>query len=278
MPELAEVFYYARQWDAGIGMPVREVLLHETKRIFRKADTAALAKGLKGAKLREVLTHGKQMLFGFSGGKWLGIHLGMTGKLMTEDDGYEPQKHDHLVLRVTGLTLVFRDPRLFGAVTYAESEGVPEAWKKLPPQPMDRGFTVEHVRKFLNRHPAVPLKTLLLDQKGFPGIGNWMADEVVWQMKVWPHLLTRDLPDGEVPELQKTIKMVCRVALKTVGRDWSDPPKDWLFAHRWGKDKACPRCGTTLKREDLRGRTVCWCPVCQAKPGGSKGTKAKKKA
>ena len=38
------------------------------------------------------------MLFTFSGDYWLGLHLGMTGCLHSEEVDYSPQKHDALVL------------------------------------------------------------------------------------------------------------------------------------------------------------------------------------
>ena len=34
MPELAEVEYYRKQWNPGLGRPVRAVLVHERAKIF----------------------------------------------------------------------------------------------------------------------------------------------------------------------------------------------------------------------------------------------------
>ena len=84
MPELAEVEFFRRQWMAGHGANVREIELHASKRIFRGEDLAALVDSLKGAKLLGSEARGKQMIFRFSRGGWLGIHLGMTGRLRCE--------------------------------------------------------------------------------------------------------------------------------------------------------------------------------------------------
>jgi formamidopyrimidine-DNA glycosylase len=77
MPELAEVEYYRRQWDAGLGERIVRVHLHETKRVFRGTDNG-MVRQLRGERLRSSEAAGKQMLFRFSGDFWQGIHLGMS--------------------------------------------------------------------------------------------------------------------------------------------------------------------------------------------------------
>lgn len=266
MPELAEVFYFAKRWAPGGGLRIVNVAASEKSRVFRDCDLAGLIRGLTGANLKKSLTHGKQMLFEFSGGRWLGVHLGMTGELSIKAEPYALAKHDHLVLHSKSQALVFNDPRQFGRISYAGSNAPPAWWRDLPPQPMDEGFTQELVTCILQRHSRQPLKALLLDQRYFPGIGNWMADEVMWQMKLPPHFAAGSLTEKQSRELWRTLRKVCDVALKTIGVDWSDPPKSWLFTHRWKRGSNCPRCGTKLKHESLRGRTACWCPVCQSLP------------
>lgn len=263
MPELAEVFYYAKQWDAGKGKGIREVELHAKTRVFRGCDPRAVEEGLTGARLTASFTHGKQMLFQFSKGQWLTIHLGMTGELEAKPEPHEPTRHDHLVLHTRRSALVFSDPRQFGSVQHHVGKQPPPAWLALPPQPMDAGFTVARLREVLERHQRTPLKALLLDQRWFPGIGNWMADEILWQRKLPPQVMSGVLEASEVRALHRSIRKVCRVALETIGGNWDDPPLDWLFRYRWEEGHCCPRCEAELVRDTVRGRTACWCPVCQ---------------
>jgi formamidopyrimidine-DNA glycosylase len=263
MPELAEVFYYAKQWAAGEGKPVQRVELHARSRVFRGCDTGALEEGMVGSSLKSALTHGKQMLFKFTRGHWLGIHLGMTGEISVERQPYEAEKHDHLVLHLRERALVFTDPRQFGLVQYFEGTQPPPFWQALPPQVMSDEFTLPLVTGVLERHARVPLKMLLLDQRYFPGVGNWMADEIMWQMKLPPAIPAGSLNARQARALHKTVRHVTQGALETVGENWSDPPQDWLFRYRWEDGHVCPRCEAELVRESLRGRTACWCPVCQ---------------
>src|SRR4051794_10175311 len=116
MPELAEVEYYRRKWDPGLGAQVQSVQMHGTKRIFRGAQPATLKKKLPGAILLRSEAHGNQMLFQFSNGLWLGLHLGRRGELRVEKPSFRPGNHDHLVLYQQDRALVFSDPRQFGRV------------------------------------------------------------------------------------------------------------------------------------------------------------------
>lgn len=267
MPELAEVEYYRKQWDAGIGGTVLRVQTHPKVRLFREARARDVVAALTGRQLRGSRAHGKQLLMEFSPGAWLALHLGMTGSLRTAVAGHEAGPHDHLVLSLERVALVFTDPRQFGKIRLDLVEGSdpPQWWRDLPPQPLERGFTKEAVGHFLKRFPRTPLKTLLLDQRGFPGIGNWMADEICWRLRVPPQRPAGSLDEAEIARLWREVRHVCRVALETVGKDWSDPPSHWLMTHRWRDGGHCPRagCHRPLRRASLRGRTTCWCPHCQ---------------
>src|SRR5205085_12636747 len=93
-----EVEYLRRQWNSAIRHRVVKVTLHVGKYLHRGTDTAALRRNIMGARLLDSEARGKRMLFRFSGDNWLGLHLGMTGRLRVEAANFRPGKHDHLVL------------------------------------------------------------------------------------------------------------------------------------------------------------------------------------
>ena len=225
MPELAEAEYYRKQWSVSEGRRVERVQLHEEKRVFRGTDTEALARGLSGARLARSGTCGKLIYFVFGERHWLGVHLGMTGKLFQERRGFHRHAHDHLVLRMEeGPDLVFSDPRLFGRVRYAEGESVPDWISGLPPEILSSEFTEEKLNRFLDRRSKSPIKAVLLMQERFPGIGNWMADEVLWRSRIRPEVAAGGIGPRKRVELYDTLKEVCSDALRVIGTDWSDPP------------------------------------------------------
>ena len=100
-------------------------------------------------------------------------------------------------------------------------------------------------------------------QKGFPGIGNWMADEILWRARIAPKRRVKQLREPEFNRLWKATRLVARVALKKIGADFGDPPKGWLIHERWSAHGVCPKHKTKLRRETVATRTTAWCPKCQ---------------
>jgi formamidopyrimidine-DNA glycosylase len=263
MPELAEVEYYRKQWNPGLGRPVRAVLVHERAKIFRGTEVNALRTALTGATLLSSQAAAKQMLFRFSTHAWLGVHLGMSGELHAEPAGYAPRKHDHLVLATDAHALVFTDPRMFGKIEFTPGETPPAWWTRLAPPILSEAFTVEAVAAFLRRRARAPIKAVLLMQERFPGIGNWMADEVLWRAAIHPKKPAGRLAPAEVRTLHRELRWVCRRALATIGETCADPPKSWLFPHRWENGGRCPKTKKLLVRAEIGGRTTCWSPARQ---------------
>ena len=263
MPELAEVEFYRRQWDCGLRRKISRVALHGGLRLFRGADVARLAALLPGALLLGSEARAKQMLFRFSSDLWLGVHLGMTGKLRAEPPDFAPGRHDHLVLFQKRQALVFSDPRMFGRVLFHEGRAVPAWWAALPPAVTAPEFTPELVRAFLQRRARLAVKAALLVQSAFPGVGNWMADEILWRAKIAPGALCGTLTKGRAAALWREAREVCAVALATVAVDFSDPPGDWFYHQRWTAAGRCPRDGGALRTAQIGGRTTRWCPRCQ---------------
>ena len=266
MPELAEVAYYAAQWNPGLGQKIVRVHTGPKPRFFRHTHASAFA-ALAGTTCRSARTHGKNMLFEFRPGLWLTGHLGMTGELLTGPADHPPTAHDHLVLYTKKMALIFRDFRMFGNVRLDESKsGPPPAWQALPPEILSPAFTTARLAAGLQSHARSPVKAFLLDQTWFPGIGNWMADEACYQLRIHPAT-----PSGIVDPsaLRKVLRAICQKSMQTIAIDWSDPPATWLMEHRWKAGGLCPskKCRTLLVRETLRGRTACWCPACQPAPG-----------
>jgi len=278
MPELAEVEFFRKRWSAGHGGRVIAVQLHEGKKVFRGCDVATLKRKLTGARLLDSETAAKQMLFRFSGGRaragskaWLGIHLGMSGELRVEPPGYAPTKHDHFVLVQKQRQLVFNDPRMFGRVQFASGPNPPAWWTKIAPAVLSAGFTAGAVGDFLGRRARAPIKAVLLMQERFPGIGNWMADEILWRAAIHPRQPAGSLKPAAIRTLHRECRNVCRLALETIaGKGGRLPPElnayipqSWLFRHRWENGGLCPRTGKLLVREAVGGRTTCWSPARQ---------------
>ncbi len=275
MPELAEVAFFIRRWEvAGRGARIIQVLIHPKAKVFRGVDLAALKKGIEGAVFRQAFSEAKQMLIRFGDDAYLGIHLGMSGELTVGPKDYEPKKHDHLVLLTKEHALIFNDPRMFGRVRYDEGKSLPAWWTDIAPPILSPAFTLEAVAAFLKRRKAAPIKAVLLMQERFPGIGNWMADEILWRSAIHPARKAGSLTAAEQTRLWKECRELCRLALIKIAGKGSTLPKDlnvripktWLFWERWKRDGHDPKTGAKLARADIGGRTTCWSPERQQLP------------
>ena len=151
----------------------------------------------------------------------------------------------------------------------AEAGAVPPClfWEAiLSPQ-----FTVAAVAAFLKRRARSPIKAVLLMQERFPGVGNWMADEILWRAALHPARLAGSLSPAEVKTLWRECRNVCRQALDAIaGRGQRLPenlnvgiPRTWLFKHRWSRGGRCPKTGKPLAHATICGRTTCWSPARQ---------------
>ncbi|GAB5559363.1 MAG: DNA-formamidopyrimidine glycosylase [Synoicihabitans sp.] len=272
MPELAEVEFYRKRWHlAAVGQTVQAVRAHPAKKTFRETPAAKIRRGLTGARLTDSAAAAKQMAFQFSNGAWLGVHLGMTGELTAVEPGQRAGKHDHLIIDCESVSLVFTDPRMFGGVRFATGPEAPDWWTKIAPSLLSSQFTKKELSAFLTRRSRAPLKAVLLMQERFPGVGNWMADEILWRAEIHPAQLAGSLTDAEISKLYREIRAVCRNAMKRIAGDGDYIPHDlnvgipnsWLFNHRWKNGGTCPRSGVPLERADIGGRTTCWSPARQ---------------
>jgi formamidopyrimidine-DNA glycosylase len=275
MPELAEVEYFRRQWNPGLGQKILRVQLHSRKRVFRGANTRALVRNLTGSHFLRSQSWGKQMLFEFSGGNpemigarenilsWLGIHLGMTGKLRIEPPGFRPEKHDHLVLHQKNHALVFRDARLFGRIRFHHGKSAPDWWRAGGPDIHSPSFDQKFVDNFLQRHARAPIKSVLLMQTGFAGIGNWMADEILWRAKIAPLNMSGRLSASQRARLFRETQFVAAESLRIIAPEFGDLPRDWLIHQKWKRNGICPHHRTPLRKAMIGGRTTAWCPRCQ---------------
>ena len=268
MPELGEVEFYRREWAAHTGDCVEQCLTRPEKKVFRGVETGAMESGLAGSRFASSAAHGKQMIFRFGADQWLGVHLGMTGRLFAAAPDGPRGRHDHLILRMRGgVSLVFSDFRLFGRIRYARTAAPPEWWSRLPPEVLSDAFDFEGFSGCLRRCGRSPVKAVLLRQDMFPGVGNWMADEILWRARIRPETPAGAIGPRKQRALYASLREVCADALRVIGDGWQTPPQSWLFPHRWRDGGLCPKTGRPLRRTKVGGRTTCWSPSWQTYRG-----------
>ena len=104
---------------------------------------------------------------------------------------------------------------------------------------------------------------MLLDQSFAAGVGNWIADEVLYQARLDPRRAANSLTPKEEKALHGALSRVIQRAV-SVDADKTRFPRGWLFHVRWGKNVgAQTRAGEDIVFETIAGRTTAWVPSRQ---------------
>jgi formamidopyrimidine-DNA glycosylase len=222
---------------------------------------------LLGRRLTAAHRRGKSMWFDTSGtqrspaaGPALGIHLGMSGKIVIADGhGGEVEggdywqrgrpTGDHRFTRFAltfadGGSLLLIDPRRLGRVRLDPPVDVlgPDA----------REISRAQFRAAFSRGTA-PVKARLLDQDAIAGIGNLLADQVLWQAKVHPARPVGELDQADVDRLYRAVRRFVQATVAGGGVH-TLPIVEFRRA-----GAHCPRCGAAMAHGKVGGRTTWWC-------------------
>jgi formamidopyrimidine-DNA glycosylase len=256
MPELPEVELYTRYFAAhALGQRVQRVRVLD-ERILGEVRTETFARTLRGRSFDTVRRHGKH-LFAAAGSDWLHLHFGMTGDLLYYRDEAEQPRFARVVFDFDGgAHLAYDDMRLFGVVDLARDPDAFIAEHRLGPDPLDRRFTLAAFRKLVGGRRGA-IKSLLMTQEIIAGIGNLYADETLYETGIDPRRAVDRLSDAEVRAVHAAIRRILRETIARKSRCAGYPAKS-LIEHR-EEGERCPRCGGTIRRSVVFGRTTYSC-------------------
>ena len=261
VPELPDVEAYRRFFVAhATAKTVADVWADPT--ILRNATPHALRRALRGRRVEEPARHGKWLIC-WTDGPALLLHFGMTGDLVWS--GHEPDRHRHdrLVLRFEeGDELRYRNMRKLGGAWLAH-DADEVGWILGPLGPDALAVSRRAFLELLGRRRG-GVKAALMDQTLVAGVGNLIADEVLWQARIHPRRDIAGLSEEERRRLYSVLRSVLRESVERY--DYIPRKRSWLSHVRGLPGAACPRCGTPLARTVAGGRTTYYCPHCQPEP------------
>jgi formamidopyrimidine-DNA glycosylase len=264
VPEILEVELYRVLAEQALGRPVVRTWMVDSGYGRGGTTPARLRTALVGRSFSAARRRGKLLLLDTDGGPTLGLRFGMTGGLVVDGNQaldrlrYGPGVfNDKWVrLRITfddGGHLLLHDPRRFGSVEIAPDES------RLGPDALT--VTRRELQAALATAPGhgvamAPLKARLMDQERLAGVGNLLADEILWRAELAPGRRT-PLDDEELRRLHTALRATLRQLSRRGGSHMGELMEE---RHDGGR---CPRDGTELRREVVGGRTTYWCPAHQ---------------
>lgn len=277
MPELPEVEGARRLVKRNcVGKRSTKAIIGDDDKVIAGIAPRELERALEGRSLVAAKRRGKQMWWDFDAGPSLLLHFGMTGGLVIKgvgaahyksfaiDDSSWPPRFCKLELHFEdGTQLAFCDSRRFAKVRFLEQpEQQPPiselGWDPLLDMPPLEDFAAQLARQ------RRAIKALLLDQSFSAGVGNWVADEVLYQAAIHPEQPAHSIPAEQVAALHHAIRHVCQLACE-VEADADKFPPTWLFHHRWGKGSGTKSKvgGHTIEHITVGGRTSAVVPAVQ---------------
>ena len=270
MPELPEVETVAAGLRAAItGRRIREArcrlpkLLRET----RSEDLKALA----GCRISGVRRRGKVLIIEAESRALL-FHLKMTGQFLWIRSDEPADKHTHFILAFDDTTeeLRFRDVRKFGFLRCLPCGDVEKSDEvgRLGPEPLEIA-PAEFAARLASRKGR--LKSVLLDQTFLAGVGNIYADESLHAAGLHPLTAACRLNPREAKRLWSSLRRILKAAIAAGGSSIRDyrgvggEIGDFQTRHRvYGRaGEPCRRCGGTIRRIVVGGRSTFYCPKCQ---------------
>ncbi len=258
MPELPEVYGY-QQYINSTSLQQRIVS-------FNVRDTRLIKKPLKD--FQELLLGnlwqgteriGKYLFIHIDTGEVLVMHFGMTGRPSYYYETMERPRFGHIeVVFDNGYHFAFETKRKFGWWDITDSV---ENYRKEHRLNVDaRELTFEAFLKAA-AHRKTAIKNVLMNQSVTTGVGNWIADDVLYQAQIHPLKKANTLSEKEFKVIYDKLQHVIKVAIELETR-YNDFPDYFLIHNRKGRE-GCYHTGAALEKIKVGGRTTYFSPEWQ---------------
>ncbi|MFD1343880.1 Fpg/Nei family DNA glycosylase [Litorisediminicola beolgyonensis] len=222
--------------------------------------SASEREALVGRQFTETARHGKYIFAGSKTGPWIAVHLGMTGSLRPYTSGDAAPDFARITFEFEGDTrLAYRCPRKLGWVRPIDAPESFVAETGLGPDAME----IDRARfRAVIGATRGAVKSALMAQKKLAGLGNLWSDETLFRAGIAPDRTASGLDEGQLDSLYDEMRHVLGTLLD-LNADYSKLPDDWLLrAREEGVD--CPRCGGTITKTTVGGRSAYHCTEHQS--------------
>ena len=260
MPELPEVHGYQQYINATI---LHKKIVHMECRDDRllKMTLQTFKNHLIGEEFTGTERIGKYLFLKTTGDRVLVMHFGMTGRPNYFHDLEDRPKFGHIMLAFNNdYHFAFENKRKFGWWNLTDDI---ERFRKDNNLSIDaRDLTLDMFKESVNGRKTA-IKNVIMDQSVCAGIGNWMADDILYQAQMHPEKKAHQLKNDEVERVFDKMQHVIEVAIK-YDAHYSDFPENFLIHNRKGREE-CYHTGNAIEKIKVGGRTTYFSPGWQEK-------------
>lgn len=276
MPELPEVETVRRVLEKDlIGRKINNIEIRYKNIIENDVDY--FLNNMLNKKIKAMKRYAKFLIFELEGNNELGYlisHLRMEGKYFYLPHNSIDNKHIHVIFNLdNGYDLIYQDVRKFGRMEYKKenelftTKPLNEVGYDLVLTDFDQEKIEEIAKKIKKKN--LPIKTILLDQKIVAGLGNIYVDEVLFNSKINPHRLGKELQNDDISKIITESKKILLKAIEYKGttiRSYTSSLgvegefQQFLNVHT---KTICPICNSKLIKDKTNGRGTYYCERCQ---------------
>ncbi|XP_021826673.1 formamidopyrimidine-DNA glycosylase isoform X1 [Prunus avium] len=195
MPELPEVEAARRAIEENcLGKKITKALIADDPKVIDGVSRADFEASLLGKTIVSAHRKGKNLWLRLDSPPFPSFQFGMAGAIYikgvavtkykrsaVKDTDEWPSKYSKLFVELDdGLEFSFTDKRRFARVRLLKDPASVPPISELGPDALLEPMTGDELFESLSKK-KIAIKTLLLDQSYISGIGNWVADEVLYQ-------------------------------------------------------------------------------------------------
>ena len=230
----------------------------------------------------ETLTRGKVVGQAWSKGRWLFVPLDpgyvllfgeCGGKVLYHPSGSQPPAKYHLHLTFADGSLLTAATQMWGAYELYEAgqEQERQYVKGMRPTPTDPEFTFDYFSALIDSllsGEKRSVKALLTQEQLVPGLGNAIAQDIMFHARLHPRRAIGDLSRGQRRDLYEAIQQTVGEVIEKGGRydetDLYDHPGGYVrLMDRRAAGQPCPECGRPVEKMQYLGGACYFCASCQ---------------
>ncbi|KAK1286727.1 Formamidopyrimidine-DNA glycosylase [Acorus calamus] len=261
MPELPEVEAARRAIeDHCLGRVIKRCVVAEDPKVIDGVPPSEFESSLLGKTIISARRKGKNLWLELDSPPFPSFQFGMAGAIYIK--GVAVTQY-----RRSAVNSSDEWPSKYSKV-FIEPVSVPPVSELGPDallEPMQLDEFVDSLSK-----KKIAIKSLLLDQSFLSGIGNWIADEVLYQSRIHPMQIASTISKESCKCLHDCIKEVISKALD-VGADSSQFSENWIFHSHEKKPGKAFVDGKKIEFITVGGRTSAYVPELQKLIGTQSG-------
>lgn len=214
---------------------------------------------LSNQEFTETKRIGKYLFLETNGGKVLVMHFGMTGRPNYYYSEEERPKFGHIQLTFENrYHFAFENKRKFGWWDLTDSI---EEFKVAHGLSDDaRELSFEDFKTSLSSKKT-DIKKIIMDQSVAAGVGNWMADEILYQSKIHPKQRVEHMSKTDIENVFKAMQNVIEIAIENDAHHANFPA--YFLIHNRKENEICFHTGCKIEKIKVGGRTTYFSPEWQ---------------